>query len=291
MRLPKIYDHFQRGQIFTIDEARDALNSTGNTLRKRLCELATRGYLAQIRQGMYRLMSPGETLTSASPLVVASKLTPFCYVGFRTALKYHITHEIPTAGEVAYVVSSTKFNGFEYEEVPYYWCQSPDPYGLETLLITDEGIEYPVLITNFEKTLIDCLKRPQHGVPLSELIALSYRHANAPDLTRLFTYACDEETAAVFNRVGYFLELMQHHWSIPNQLLEEIRSRMTRKHTNWSARRGAFPLEQPAVVPVAFESSSAAELAARWKINLSPNELVFPLTHRVISEAPAAPLN
>jgi predicted transcriptional regulator of viral defense system len=286
MRLPKIYDHFQCGQIFTIDEAREALNSTGNTLRKRLCELATRGYLSQIRQGMYRLMNPEAPLANASPLVIASKLTPFCYIGFRTALKYHVTGEIPIPGEVAYVVSSTKFNGFEYEGVPYYWCQSPDPYGLDTHLITDEGLEYPVLVTNFEKTLVDCLKRPQHGMPLSELIAFAYRHDNPPDLARLFTYACDEEVAAVFNKVGYFLELMQRHWNIPNEFLEEIRSRMTRKHTSWSARRGAFLLEQPTIAQVPIENSLATEIAARWKINLGPNGIGF--SHATLTGAETA---
>ena len=55
MKLPKIYDHFKQGQIFTIDEAREKLKTTGNTLRKRLSELSARGYIFPIRQGLYRV--------------------------------------------------------------------------------------------------------------------------------------------------------------------------------------------------------------------------------------------
>src|SRR5437870_5320873 len=134
MKLPQIYTHFQQGQVFTIDEARLKLGTSGNTLRKRLSDLSGRGYISPIRQGLYRLCKIGESRFerhSNSPYEIASKLTSAGHLGYKTALQFHAQLQVPKNDTVC-VVSTTKFNSFEFDKREYIWCQSAESYGIET---------------------------------------------------------------------------------------------------------------------------------------------------------------
>ncbi len=259
MRLPRIYDHFTKGQIFTVDEARNTLNITGNTLRKRLCELSMRGYIRPVRQGLYRLSHPEENAypTNTSPYVLASKVTPWSYVGFKSALQFH-AHETPAEGETIFVVSQRKFNSFEFESREYFWCQSPDTWGLETHAATEGQWTVNIMVTDFEKSLLDCLKRPMHSPSLEEIKRLCLLSRKRPNLEKLFRYTCDSQVAAVFNRIGYFLQIMQHHWDISNEALTPFQQNMSRRQTEWN-------------LPDTVVSQGAAE--ERWRIQFGKNTL------------------
>lgn len=240
MRMPKIYDHFYSGQIFTIEEARDKLQTTGNTLRKRLSELAARGYIYPIRQGLYRLSRPGiePNQVQSSSFAIAAKLTPYCYVGFRTALQLH-AGEIPAERDTIYVVSPTKFNSFAFEGKSYFWCQAPDPHGVDNLPFTTEAGAYDVLVTNYEKTIIDCLRRPAHSPHFPEFVKLCTQIEKNPSLDLLMDYADKCGVAALYNRLGFFLERMQDLWDVSEVLLDQIEKKMSRKITEWPIFAGS----------------------------------------------------
>jgi predicted transcriptional regulator of viral defense system len=235
MRLPRIYDHFSKGQVFTVDEARNALSISGNTLRKRLCELSARGYIRPVRQGLYSLSHPAESteVTHMSPYVLASKITPWCYVGFSSALQFH-AGETPREGETVHVVSQRKFNSFEFEGREYFWCQSPDTWGLETHAMKEGQWTIDVRITDFEKTILDCVKRPMHSPSFSDLVRLCLASRKRPSVDKLFQYAVEADVSAVFNRLGYFLETMQSHWDISAEALVPFHKRISRRLTDWN---------------------------------------------------------
>lgn len=278
MRLPKIYEHFSQGQIFTIDEAREKLQTTGNTLRKRLSELATRGYLQSIRQGLYRVASPDRNLNSlgqSSPFAVAAKVTPYCYIGFKSALQLH-AEEIPVDRDTMYVVSPTKFNGFSFEGRYYFWCQSPDSFGLLQCRLSSEQNEFDVLVTDFEKTIVDCLRRPAHSPNFHELARLCGKIRVNPDLDKVLRYAERCDIAALFNRLGFFLEKMQMLWDVPPQVLYDVERRMSRKQTEWPIIEGATAHPQPVIIqnpgflaPDILPQSTSGTLDNRWRIQLS----------------------
>jgi predicted transcriptional regulator of viral defense system len=234
MKLPKIYEHFKQGQVFTINEARLRLGTTGNTLRKRLSELAARGYIHPIRQGLYRVSRMGETpqLQICSPFAIATKLTPYCYIGYKTALQLHAKEE-PAPFDKVYVVSPTKFNSFEFESRMYFWSQSPDPHGLDTYLLEHEGVEFPVLATNFEKSLIDCLKRPSYCPPFLELLRLCKAQSRTIQFDKMLRYALDCQVQTIFNRIGFLFEHCRQEWGICDLAMKEIERHMCTKQTEW----------------------------------------------------------
>lgn len=250
MKLPQIYTHFKQGQVFTIDEARRKLCTNGNTLRKRLSDLSMRGYISPIRQGMYRLSKFGESRFEkhvCSPYEIASKLTPYCYLGYKTALQFHAKKQIPENNKV-YIISATKFNGFKFDTRTYIWCQSSEFYGIESHILHEDNHEFILHTTNIEKTLIDCLKRPAHCPNFDELIKLSSQIPITPDIEKLIYYAEKIEIRSVFNRLGYLLESKQKNWSIPNTILSNLENKMNQKITDWP------------IINTKYNSN-------RWKIN------------------------
>jgi predicted transcriptional regulator of viral defense system len=275
MKLPRIYEHFRQGQIFTIDEAREKLKTTGNTLRKRLSELSSRGYIFPIRQGLYRVTKIGERpdLDKSSPFAIAGKLTPYSYVGFHSALQLH-AKEVPKENDTIYVVSPTKFNSFCFEGIQYFWCQSPEPHGLETSLLNYNGLEFAVLSSNFEKSLVDCLKRPTHCPPFYELVRLCRKSECRPDIEKVLKYASDCNVQALFNRLGFLFEKSQSYWEIQEDFFKIIEHRMSRKQTEWPILYDSHKISGEHFNMVQSKGgralgSSGVESKNRWKVQFS----------------------
>lgn len=274
MKLPKIYDHFRPGQIFTIDEAREKLQTTGNTLRKRLSELAARGYIVPIRQGLYRVGAPQDASCQgrSSPFAVAAKLTPFCYVAFKSALQLH-AGETPQERDTVYVVSPTKFNAFQFEGRHYFWCQSPDSTGLEELALRDGRIEFTVRVTGFEKSLVDCLRRTAHAPALLDLITLCKKIGHQPDLDRILAHTHEHDVAAAFNRLGYFFECMQSFWCVPEEFFTAVEKSMSRKQTEWPISLRGEMHGMGASVHLGSDARLFLSQRNRWRISFTPESL------------------
>ncbi|MES2614181.1 MAG: hypothetical protein V4591_02070 [Bdellovibrionota bacterium] len=266
MKLPRIFEHFKQGQVFTIEEAREKLGTTGNTLRKRLSELAARQYIFQIRQGLYRIAKTGENSQKiiTSPFAIATKLAPYCYIGFKSALALH-AKETPAESEYVYEVSPTKFNHFKFENRTYFWCQTPESHGLETYTLNEYGVEFPVLATNFEKSIVDCLKRPAHCPSFAELVRLCEKSDQSPDVQKILKYASNCQVQSLFNRIGFLFEKNKTRWSVSDTVFTFIENKMSRKLTDWPIHTGSnlrtkIETENISIIDYIIEGKS------RWKI-------------------------
>jgi len=266
MKLPKIYEHFELGQVFSTSEAGRALELGGHSIRKKLSELCSRGHVVHVRQGVYCLCEPnsfGRNM-EISPLVVGSLLGDYCYIGFRSALEFYATN---AKHHTIYVVSKSKFNLFQFRGINFQWCQNPEPIGLRTELIHVGQKEYPILITNIEKTIVDCLKRPSLSPDFSKLIALCDRLPQKPQPQKLLQYAYDKNVAAILNRLGFLMDSFQKNWNIPEDLLSELQSKISSKK-----------------IPITFSSSwedilknrgiNLQHLSQKW--NIFQEEISFP---------------
>jgi len=239
MKIPKIFEHFHQGQIFTIEEAKQKLNSHGNTLRKRLSELASRGYIRPLRQGLYQMcvITTGDPIFPFEPFAIAAKLTPFGAISFGTALYHHCGSAInmPTI----YLQSPSKFNSFQLEGVHFVWCHSNEATGLLTLEKELVGQLYPFLLTTVERTLIDCLKKPLFAPNPNHMVALSRSLPYSPNLMKMLRYAfMGAEPPPFFNRLGFYLESLQNHWAVPQDVLDGLKAKANPRCTPWYHTRG-----------------------------------------------------
>ena len=100
-------------------------------------------------------------------------------------------------------------------------------------MLRENDVEYAVLATNFEKSLVDCLKRPTHCPPFFELVRLCNKMDHLPDLEKILKYATDCNVQALFNRLGFLFDKNFTHWRIQEPFFKYIEERMSRKQTEW----------------------------------------------------------
>lgn len=269
MKLPKLYEHFPMGRIFSIEEARLRLGTTGNTLRKRLSELSARGYIQPVRQGLYRVCPPTRdtearnNFPSCSPYAIAARLTPQCYLGFGSALDFHAGLEPGVPGNL-YVVSGTKFNSFVFEGRRFVWCQGPEELGVEKRSLADDTIS--LRVTSIEKTLVDCLRRPIYCPALSDLLARAARLPRPPDTDVLLHIVRGYGIAALFNRLGLFLELMQGHWEISRVYLNGLQCLASRKTSEWPTQKALDAKDSEGMGKKSSSTLPPIQLRNRWRV-------------------------
>ncbi len=92
--------------------------------------------------------------------------------------------------------------------------------------------EHTVFCSDIEKTIIDCLFRPEYAGGIHELGLVFYVSNDEIDYDRLIEYAIRFDSKAMIQRLGFLLELVQQHVGLnvePNHFktLKKYRSNST----------------------------------------------------------------
>ncbi|MDG6221146.1 MAG: type IV toxin-antitoxin system AbiEi family antitoxin domain-containing protein, partial [Candidatus Thermoplasmatota archaeon] len=158
------------GETFTVDELRAGTGMSSGTLKKFLHRLESQGWVERIERGKYMLLPLGAAKGSytLNEFVIGSMLAePHC-IAYWSALHHHgFTEQIPSM--VFIQTTSRKKNrnpeifGIRYRIIRIipekFFGQRKERFG-DTL----------VNIADREKTLIDCLDKPQYCGGLIEAI-------------------------------------------------------------------------------------------------------------------------
>ena len=249
MRIPKIYQCFDEGQIFSIQEAREKLLTSGNTLRKMLSELCRKGYLIPVRQGLYVLNkliyknTPSEL--KSYPLAIASKVSDISYLSYLSALQIHAGIPLK-AGETLFITSQTKFNSFQFQEYNFRWCQTVEELGIESFSFQDNQISYEWRISDIEKSLLDCVRRPSYTEDFNKLILVCQKLPRPINFERLLAYMANINVSCSYNRMGFILEHLKDDWEIESSVFKSLQERIHPKSIPWNfARQGEEGLSHP----------------------------------------------
>jgi predicted transcriptional regulator of viral defense system len=238
MKIPRIYECFEEGQIFSIEEAKEKLQTHGNTLRKMLSTLASKGYIIPIRHSLYmlnRLELKDSLLPEIKylPLFIASKVAQQAYVGYVTSLYIHADLEIPKNSSI-FVVSQTKFNPFFFQNYCYTWKQNQDNFGVEKMNFKHQAYTYQIQMTNLEKTLLDCLRKPVYCQNLTTLLQICRKIHVKPNFSRLFYYLELLDTKSLSNRLGFLLDHLKDDWRIESFIFNKLAKQMHPKTVEWN---------------------------------------------------------
>ncbi|RLF99768.1 MAG: hypothetical protein DRN49_03900 [Thaumarchaeota archaeon] len=208
----------RRGPVFTF---RDALEVSGygrGYLKLVLHNLEKGGWIERIEKGKYVIL-PLEAERGKYTLhefVVGSELVKPSAIAYWSALHYHgLTEQIPN---VVFVQTTSRKKrreltvfGTRYRIVRVVERKF---FGLEPLWI--EGLK--VYVTDKEKTVIDCLDKPQHCGGVIEV----YRalREGGVDAGRLSEYLERFGSGAVAKRLAYLAELAGLDVEVPSRLIK-----------------------------------------------------------------------
>ncbi|OPY42942.1 MAG: hypothetical protein A4E41_00055 [Methanoregulaceae archaeon PtaU1.Bin066] len=202
-------------QIFTTNDLYEKTKRNKEVLNVVLSRLENKGYIEKIQKGKYLIIplnSEKGKYTLHEFIIGSSIVTPSA-ISYWSALNYHgLTEQIPST---VFIQTTKRKNkqiveifGIKYQIVR---VKEEKFFGQKKEWIED----IPIMITDKEKTIIDCLDMPQYSGGIIEVAkAIKY---NSLDYELISDYAQKIGNIAVIRRLGYFFDLMdmQHNLPLP----------------------------------------------------------------------------
>jgi predicted transcriptional regulator of viral defense system len=173
--------------IFTVDDAVRIVGSPRNLVSNMLGKAERRGVVTRLRRGTYTLVPfelGSETTYAGDPLVVADRL-----MGDREHFLSHGTalavHGMTTQPRLPVSVAPDEIFG-----TTTHWTNGRDK----------------VSVSDRERTILDCLRRPDLCGGYIEVDAGAWMVRDRLDATKLVDYAIRLDIGSVISRVGYLLD-------------------------------------------------------------------------------------
>ena len=205
----------KRADTFTFNDALKISNLSTKSLQKALYRLQQRGGIERIEKGKYLIIPLGaeKGKYTLHEFVIGSLLVEPYSIAYWSALNYYgLTEQIPTT--VFIQTASRKFNttpkvfGVQYQIIK---IKKEKMFGIRKEWIEETQIN----ITDKEKTIIDCLDKPQYCGGIIE-VAKALKN-NKFNRKKLEDYAQRIGNSGVIRRLGYLCELLNIKIKLPKR--------------------------------------------------------------------------
>lgn len=202
----RIPPELARKQIFTFDEAERVFDVERESLRVLLSRMEEEGSIERIERGKYLVvpLTARTGLYTLNEFAVGSELVEPYAIGYWSALSYHgLTEQIPGTVFIQ-TTSRKKKRDITIFGVRYLIVKLSDYrfFGIEDIWIEDKS----VVVTNPEKTIVDCLDRPEYCGGVIE-VAKALRDGSF-DYGVLSRYALDMNNSGVVRRLGFLCDYL-----------------------------------------------------------------------------------
>lgn len=203
----------KKGNILTFEDALKISNLSRESLRVFLLRLEKRGIIERIEKGKYLIIPLGaeKGKYTLHEFVIGSTLVEPCSIAYWSALNYYgLTEQIPTT--VFLQTTARKKNqdikvfGVKYQIIK---IKKEKIFGIRKEWIEETQIN----ITDKEKTIIDCLDKPQYAGGIIE-VAKALKN-NKFNQRTLQNYAQRIGNSGVIRRLGYLCELLNIKIKLP----------------------------------------------------------------------------
>jgi len=211
----EILAHFnQMGQdCFDYSEAQLALpNSSSNALKELLSVMVKRGLLMRLKKGLYYIIPYEKDADSFMPdwHIVASHLTKEneYYIGYYSALQIHNLITQPSLKEQIVVPKQIRPSKIKIKNVDFQFIYHNKKHFFGSKKIWIDSYN-KVLCSDLEKTIIDCLFKPDYAGGIVEIAKAIHNSKENIQFDKLLEYAERFQSKAVIKRLGFLLELLE----------------------------------------------------------------------------------
>jgi predicted transcriptional regulator of viral defense system len=215
----------QGEKILTVSEAQRLLGSTSNATAFLLHDLANKGWLRRLERGKY-LILPLEAGMSGRytehEFIIASGLVSPYYIGYWTALNHYGYTEQLSA--TVFVATPKRKLPVRIGGVTYRFVNLSQAKFFGWREGSMEG--HPFLISDREKTVLDCLDRPDLCggiVEAAKGLWYGFRQKEL-DTGRISSYIERMDNGTLLKRIGYLCEVLQP--ADLGQTIEDWRQRL-----------------------------------------------------------------
>lgn len=207
MRINILDNLSRKANIFTFDDAQKISNINRNILKVLLKRLENQGWIERIEKGKYMIIPLGAKKEgyTLNEFIIGSILVKPYAISYWSALNFHgFTEQIPNTVFIQ-TVSRKKSQdktifGINYKIIK---VKNQKFFGFQQEIIDDSR----VFIADREKTIIDCLDKPQYCGGIIE--AAKAIKSEKYDTNKLVEYAKEIGNTGVVRRLGYLLDLYE----------------------------------------------------------------------------------
>lgn len=191
-------------------------------VRELLSDMAHRGKISRLKEGLYIIIPLGESSSTYIPewhqltkhLVESAEY----YIGYYSALQIHNLITQPSLKQQIVVSKQQKKSTLNIQRVEFQFVYHNKDhfFGSEKTWINQFD---KVICSDLEKTIIDCLFKPEYAGGIVEIAKAIYESKDKLDFGKLLNYTIQFKSQSVIKRLGYLLELLDIRTDIKNPLL------------------------------------------------------------------------
>lgn len=214
-------------KCFDYNDAKKALpNSKEKAIRELLGNMVNRGLLMRLKAGLYYLIPFEEDPNNFMPewhlipkyLIKNSEY----YIAYYSALQIHNLITQPSLKEQIVVSKQLRPTTLTIRNIEFQFIYHNQNhfFGFKKIWIDNYN---KVICSDLEKTIIDCLFKPDYAGGIAEIASAIFISRNKINFNQLLNYTIKFKSQAVIKRLGYLLELLDIKCKIISTLLS-IRS-------------------------------------------------------------------
>ena len=197
-----------------------------STVRELLSDMTKRGLLMRVKDGIYYIIPYEENPETFMPdwhlivkyLVKEAKH----YIGYYSALQIHSLITQPSLKEQIVVAKQIRPSEVKIKDITFQFIYHNESHFFGEKKTWIDSFN-KVSCSDIEKTIIDCLFKPDYAGGIVEVARAIYSTKEKLNYSKLLEYAVRFNSQAVIKRLGYILELFE----IETDIIEELQKMKT----------------------------------------------------------------
>ncbi|MEN9334912.1 MAG: hypothetical protein RLY35_2092 [Bacteroidota bacterium] len=195
--------------------------SKASAVRELLSDMTKRGLLMRLKEGVYCIIPYEQNAENFMPdwHLIAEHLVNDAkhYIGYYSALQIHNLITQPSLKEQIVVSKQLRPSELKIKEVSFQFIYHNEKhfFGEKRMWIDNFN---KVLCSDLEKTIIDCLFKPDYAGGIVEVAKAIYISKDKIKYETLLEYAKKFDSQAVIKRLGFLLEILD----INSHIIDEL---------------------------------------------------------------------
>ena len=236
---------------FEYSSAKKALpNSKASAIRELLSDMAKRGLIMRLKEGVYHIIPYEQNAELYIPdwHLIAEHLVNDTkhYIGYYSALQIHNLITQPSLKEQIVVSKQLRPAQIKIKDVPFQFIYHNEKHFFGAKKIWIDNFN-KVICSDLEKTIIDCLFRPDYAGGIVEIARAIKISKEIIKYNTLLEYAKKFGSQAVIKRLGFLLEILEINTTIlvelqklkttSNILLDTELPKIGKRISRWSVQQ------------------------------------------------------
>ena len=216
------YLNEQEITCFDYSLAQKALpNSKASAVRELLSSMTKRGLLMRLKEGVYHIIPYEQNAEIFMPdwHLIAEHLVNDTkhYIGYYSALQIHNLITQPSLKEQIVVSKQLRPSEIQIKDISFQFIYHNEKHFFGAKKIWIDSFN-KVMCSDLEKTIIDCLFKPDYAGGIVEIARAIYISKDKIKYNTLLEYAKKFNSQAVIKRLGFLLEILEINTNILDEL-------------------------------------------------------------------------